>query len=261
MPLKDDVWPKFLRENAIRVFDLTPEPSRSPPSRYPFPIPFGWFQVGYPEDFPAGQPKPLFYFDRHLVPGATTTAQLHVQDAFCPHLGAHLGHGGTVDGCEIVCPFHGWQFDAEGNNTDIPYCERTNRRARVRTYPTVERNGFDLRLVPPRTTKTRCGRSREVPEFNGDPEFHGPNPHRAHRRRGLAGDGARTASTRPTSATCTTPPRCRRSSRYETDGLRSPTCSPRRSSPRPAAWWRAASTATADGPGVSIVRFTGIVDT
>ena len=36
-------------------------------SRYPFPIPFGWFAVGYPEDFPAGEPKPLFYFDRHLV--------------------------------------------------------------------------------------------------------------------------------------------------------------------------------------------------
>ena len=23
--------------------------------------------------------------------------ELHVQDPFCPHLGAHLGHGGTVE--------------------------------------------------------------------------------------------------------------------------------------------------------------------
>jgi 3-ketosteroid 9alpha-monooxygenase subunit A len=89
--------------------------------RSPFPVPFGWFCVGYPEEFPTGEPKALFYFDRHLVAWRDESAELHVQDPFCPHLGAHLGHGGTVEGCEIVCPFHGWRFDAEGVNVDIPY--------------------------------------------------------------------------------------------------------------------------------------------
>ena len=51
-----------------------------------------------------------------------------MQDAFCPHLGAHLGHGGTVgDGC-IACPFHGWKYDAEGTNVEIPYSERSTAR-------------------------------------------------------------------------------------------------------------------------------------
>ena len=36
-------------------------------TRYPFPIPFGWFCVGYPDDFPVGEPKALYYFGRHLV--------------------------------------------------------------------------------------------------------------------------------------------------------------------------------------------------
>lgn len=111
-------------------------------NRYPFPIPFGWFCVGYPEDFPAGRARPLYYWATHLVGWRDESGEVHVQDAFCPHLGAHLGHGGTVEGCEIRCPFHGWQFDADGNNTLIPYSERLNRKATLRTYPTVERNGL-----------------------------------------------------------------------------------------------------------------------
>ena len=55
----------------------------------------------------------------------------------------------SSDGC-ITCPFHGWKFDAEGANVDIPYSERVNRKARLRTYPVVEVNGLSLRLVPPR---------------------------------------------------------------------------------------------------------------
>ncbi|WP_425436809.1 Rieske 2Fe-2S domain-containing protein [Mycobacterium rhizamassiliense] len=27
-------------------------------------------------------------------------------EAYCPHLGAHLGHGGKVLGDELHCPFH-----------------------------------------------------------------------------------------------------------------------------------------------------------
>jgi nitrite reductase/ring-hydroxylating ferredoxin subunit len=118
--------------------------------RYPFPIPFGWFCVGYPEDFPVGEPKPLYYFDRHLVAWRDIEGALHVNDAFCPHLGAHLGHGGRVDACEIVCPFHGWQYDAEGTNTTIPYSERVNRKARLGTYPTVERNSVAFTWYHPR---------------------------------------------------------------------------------------------------------------
>jgi phenylpropionate dioxygenase-like ring-hydroxylating dioxygenase large terminal subunit len=138
--------------------------------RYPFPVPFGWFCVGYPDDFPAGEPKPRYYFATHLVAWRDDAGELHVQDAFCPHLGAHLGHGGTVDGCEIVCPFHGWQFDAEGANTAIPYSERLNRKARLRTYPTVERNGVSFVWYHPHDEPPLW----DVPTFaemSGDPDW------------------------------------------------------------------------------------------
>ena len=109
--------------------------------RSPFPIPFGWFQVGWPDDVAVGEVKPSTSAGTWCC-GATSEGQPHLQDAFCPHLGAHLGHGGKVVGCEIACPFHGWRFDADGQNTLIPYSERTNAKGKLGTYPTIERNGL-----------------------------------------------------------------------------------------------------------------------
>src|SRR5918998_634075 len=139
-------------------------------NRYPFPVPFGWFCVGYPEDFPAGEAKPLYYWEQHLVGWRDADGTVHVQDAFCPHLGAHLGHGGTVEGCELRCPLHGWQFDADGTNTVIPYSERVNRKARLRTYPTLERNGVVLAWYHPDGALPMWD-VPEVPELTGHPDW------------------------------------------------------------------------------------------
>jgi phenylpropionate dioxygenase-like ring-hydroxylating dioxygenase large terminal subunit len=138
--------------------------------RYPFPIPFGWFCIGYPEEFAVGEPKALYYFGRHLVGWRDTAGEVHVHDAFCPHLGAHLGHGGTVEGCELVCPFHGWRYDAEGNNTEIPYSDRVNRKAKLRTYPTVERNSVVLAWYHPEDAEPMW-EMPEVPECNDHPDW------------------------------------------------------------------------------------------
>lgn len=138
--------------------------------RYPFPIPFGWFCVGYPEDFPAGEPKALYYFGQHLVGWRDHEQQVHVHDAFCPHLGAHLGHGGTVEGCELVCPFHGWRYGVDGANTDIPYSDRVNRKARLRPYPTVERNGLVMAWYHPEEAAPQW-EVPEIPECNDHPDW------------------------------------------------------------------------------------------
>ena len=112
---------------------------------------------------------------RHATwsPGATRPARPTCMDAFCPHLGAHLGHGGDVEGCELVCPFHGWKFDAEGANTDIPYSDRTNRKARIRTYPGVERNDFVMVWYHPDGGAADVG-DRRGHRASTDAEFSGP---------------------------------------------------------------------------------------
>lgn len=91
--------------------------------RYDLPIPFGWFVVALSNELSIAEVKPLHYFDRDLVLFRTESGQAKVLDAICPHLGAHLGHGGTVKGESIACPFHGWEFNGEGYCTDVPYAK------------------------------------------------------------------------------------------------------------------------------------------
>lgn len=135
--------------------------------QYPFPIPFGWFCVAHPGDVAPGQAIARYYFGRHLVIWRDEHGAVHVQDAFCPHLGAHLGHGGHVeDGC-ITCPFHGWKFDAEGSNVDIPYSARTNRKATLLTYPAVERNGLIMAWYHPQGDEPMW-EVPEIPAFDAD---------------------------------------------------------------------------------------------
>ena len=77
--------------------------------RFPMPsFPVGWFQVAYSEDLDVGAVVPLHYFGQHLVLFRGED-QLGLLDAYCPHLGAHLGHGGR-EGNSVVCPFHAWKI-------------------------------------------------------------------------------------------------------------------------------------------------------
>ena len=114
--------------------------------RFPYytSFPFAWYRAAFSEDVVVGDVKPIRYLNRDLIVWRGEDGAPHVMDADCPHLGAHIGVGGRVRGCEIVCPFHWWQFDGEGRNTLIPYDGGRNPAARIHTYPTVERNGYVL---------------------------------------------------------------------------------------------------------------------
>ena len=112
--------------------------------RADLPIPFGWFALARTADLAPGDVRPLFFFDEHLVLFRTEDGQPHVTAAFCPHLGAHLGHGGKVEGNALVCPFHGWRFDGDGACVGVPYARsmppRATAGACLWSYPVVERN-------------------------------------------------------------------------------------------------------------------------
>ena len=110
--------------------------------RFPFPIPHGWFAMCFSDELLAGQLKPLHYFDRELVALRGDDGVARVFDAHCPHLGAHLGHGGTVEGGGVRCPFHGWRYDGDGICVEVPYAKRIPPKARLRAWQVVERNGL-----------------------------------------------------------------------------------------------------------------------
>jgi len=113
-------------------------------SRFPFPIPNGWFAVARSDEVEAGQVRPARYFGRDLALFRTASGEAMVVDAYCPHLGANLAMGGKVAGELLECPFHAWRFDGvSGRCVDVPYSEaEPSAKARVRSYPVVERFGL-----------------------------------------------------------------------------------------------------------------------
>jgi 3-ketosteroid 9alpha-monooxygenase subunit A len=112
-------------------------------ARFPYPAyPNGWFRVSYSSELAAAEIKPIHYFGQELVICRGEDGVARVFDAFCPHLGAHLGHGGKVEGDGIRCPFHAWRFDGSGACVEIPYAKRIPARAQLKAWPTVEKNGI-----------------------------------------------------------------------------------------------------------------------
>lgn len=104
-------------------------------------FPRGWFVAAWSTDLAPSDVKPLRYFARDLVLFRTEGGEAVILDAYCPHLGAHLGHGGKVDGDRVVCPFHAWEFDQGGTCVRIPYANKIPPKAAVACWPVVERNG------------------------------------------------------------------------------------------------------------------------
>ncbi len=102
--------------------------------------PAGWFQIGWSNDFAEGEVVTKKFFGTDIVVFRTEQGLVSALDAYCAHMGAHLGYGGTLAGDCVTCPFHGWSWNADGENVDIPYQDRPNRAVRIRTWPIAERN-------------------------------------------------------------------------------------------------------------------------
>ncbi|MBA6413264.1 aromatic ring-hydroxylating dioxygenase subunit alpha [Parahaliea sp. F7430] len=120
--------------------------------RYPMPIPHGWYAVCYSDELAVGESRAVKYFGKELVLFRTESGNPCLLDAYCPHLGAHLGHGihenkgkgGRVEGESIVCPFHAWKFNGDGVCTDVPYARNMPPKVKgqqcLNHYPTAETN-------------------------------------------------------------------------------------------------------------------------
>ncbi|MBF4554463.1 aromatic ring-hydroxylating dioxygenase subunit alpha [Pseudomonas sp. p50] len=99
----------------------------------------GWHCLGEAADYRDGQLHTLDIFGTRLLAFATSSGQISVIDAHCPHMGADLSRG-TLENDRVVCPFHHWQYDASGKCVEIPYCKRIPPKAKTRSWLTCEEN-------------------------------------------------------------------------------------------------------------------------
>jgi phenylpropionate dioxygenase-like ring-hydroxylating dioxygenase large terminal subunit len=108
------------------------------------PFPNGWYALAFSRELRAGQVMNVRFMGQELVLFRTAAGVACAMDAYCPHLGAHLGHGGRIEGETIRCPFHGFCYDVEGRCVSTPYGKRIPPRARAPVLPVREVHGLIL---------------------------------------------------------------------------------------------------------------------
>jgi len=113
-----------------------------------YPFPRGWFAVAQSRDV---QRKPfnVHYFGQDMVLYRGGSGRVVMLDAYCPHMGTHLGMSSTsatvtsatfLEGDNIRCPFHAWRFGPDGVCNHIPYhAGPIPAAARVKSWTVEER--------------------------------------------------------------------------------------------------------------------------
>jgi phenylpropionate dioxygenase-like ring-hydroxylating dioxygenase large terminal subunit len=100
-----------------------------------------WYPVALSDEVPTGS-----IVGRDVLGGRVAiyrdNDEVRVSSAYCRHLGADLTLGDLVDG-HLRCPFHNWQYGADGTCTGIPSGDRIPKNANLFAFPVHE----DLGLI------------------------------------------------------------------------------------------------------------------
>lgn len=153
MPLSDETTPDRARKPIVARMQCSPGEARL---RLPYPN--GWFVACFSHEVARGAvvTKPLM--DQDIVLYRTRSGVARAIEPYCPHMGAHLGHGGRVEGDDLVCPFHGLAFAPEGgcvrtgDGGPVPRMALTARHMRERNgviFVWVHHEGLAPSWEPP----------------------------------------------------------------------------------------------------------------
>lgn len=107
-------------------------------------FPSGWYMLSLSRDLARGQVVTKRLAGRDVVLFRTESGQVVAVDPYCPHMGAHLGHGGCVKGESIECPFHAFRFGTDGRCVATGYGTPPPPKLRAPTYPVHETHGLVL---------------------------------------------------------------------------------------------------------------------
>jgi len=98
----------------------------------------------YAWELKKGDIKPVAFLGNELVAFRGSSGIVSVLDAYCPHLGAHLGVSGRLKGDCIECPFHGWRYSGEGKCVHVPGQNVIPQQAHTKAWTVMERNQMIL---------------------------------------------------------------------------------------------------------------------
>jgi phenylpropionate dioxygenase-like ring-hydroxylating dioxygenase large terminal subunit len=101
-----------------------------------------WHVVGRSSGTATGEVRPARLLGQEVVLWRSSEGLCAWKD-LCLHRGARLSGGRVQDGC-LICPYHGWNYDASGRCVRIPAhpAQPAPMGARVATYHVAEKYGL-----------------------------------------------------------------------------------------------------------------------
>lgn len=108
----------------------------------PHPLAGEWLPVCNSEDVPDGGARGFIVADEQIVVWRDSIGAAHVWRDYCPHRGAQLSLSHVMRD-QIVCPYHGWRYDIEGQCLHIPSNPslRPSKRACATRFVSDEKYG------------------------------------------------------------------------------------------------------------------------
>ena len=104
-----------------------------------------WYAVAFSHEI-TDKPTRLTVLGQQLVAfRQRRSGKVIVMSDLCVHRGGALSGGWVDDKDCIVCPYHGWEYDADGKAVRIPANQPGRpipKKARVDSYPVVEKYHF-----------------------------------------------------------------------------------------------------------------------
>jgi phenylpropionate dioxygenase-like ring-hydroxylating dioxygenase large terminal subunit len=102
-----------------------------------------WYAVEYDRNVKAGKVVEVKFWKRSIALFRGADGALRAIDNRCAHRQLKLSLG-QVEGCNLVCPYHGWCYDGDGKVVDIPHdlFGRERPSLGVQSYPVQVRYGL-----------------------------------------------------------------------------------------------------------------------
>ena len=110
-----------------------------------------WLPLAASVDLAPGDARPVRILAEDLALFRTTSGELGLVDARCPHRGASLAQG-FADDRSLRCPYHGWAFDPCGECVEVTALANRDaamRQAATTAYPVSELGGLVFAYLGP----------------------------------------------------------------------------------------------------------------
>jgi phenylpropionate dioxygenase-like ring-hydroxylating dioxygenase large terminal subunit len=126
-----------------------------------------WYAVEWEKNVKRGQVKEVVWWKQSIAIFRGQDGGMNAIENRCAHRQLKLTEG-HVEGCQLVCPYHGWQYDGSGKCVKIPHelFDKKMPEFKVKQFPVQVKHGL-VWIFPGDATLANERKIPEIPELQG----------------------------------------------------------------------------------------------